>query len=158
MKRGFQEFAVTDSPFSLFKTVRVLSFSLIVLSLFILRASRIFLSYMYSEICTVFGCSQSNYPWHSFVCSVAQDDFHFPLMLSCWYSMHPVSTVSFDSPIYFPLHQQSSWYTPGWLLSSSFGLFFWQSICCRFFTDVKTIFFPIFLNSRYIFGVMFGNL
>ena len=37
-------------PLSLYKTVKVLSFSLIVLSLFISRASLTFLSYMYGEM------------------------------------------------------------------------------------------------------------
>ena len=128
MKRGFQEFVVTQSPFSLFKTVKVLSFSLIILSLFILSASHIFLLCMYGEMRTVFGCSQLNCPRHSFVCSVAPDVFHFPLMLSCWCSMHRVSSLFFNSPIYFPLQEQSNRYTPGWLFGSSFGLFFWQRI------------------------------
>ena len=105
---------------------------------------------------TVFGCSQSNWPWHSFVCSVAPDDSHFPLILSCWCSMHRVRTLFFDSPIYFPLHEQTNWYTPGWLFGSSLGLLFWQRICCRFFPDAKAISFPIFLNSCFIFGLMFG--
>ena len=39
MKRGFQEFVVTQSPLPLFKNVKFLSFSLIVLSLFISSAS-----------------------------------------------------------------------------------------------------------------------
>ena len=107
-------------------------------------------------MCTVFWCSQSNCPWHSFVCSVARNDSHFPLMLSCWCSMHCVRSVFFDSPIYFPLHEQSNWYTPVWLFGSGFGLFFWQRICWRFFPDVKAISFPIFLNSCFIFGLMFG--
>ena len=47
--------------------MKVLSFSLIVFNLFISSASRIFLSYMYGEMRTVFGCSQWNCPWHSFV-------------------------------------------------------------------------------------------
>ena len=80
--------ALSFKPLSLFKTVKVLSFSLIVFSLFISSPSRIFLSYMYWEMRTVSGCSQSNWPWHSFACSVAPDDSHFPLLLSCWCSVH----------------------------------------------------------------------
>ena len=34
-----------------------------------------------------------------------------------------VSILFFDSLIYLPLHEQSHWYTPGWLLGSSYGLF-----------------------------------
>ena len=132
---------------SLFKTVKVLFFSLIVFSLFISSASQIFLSYMYGEMRTVFVCTQLNCPWYSFVCSVALDDFHFPFMLSCWCSVHGVRTIFFE---------QSNWYTPGWLFGSSLGLYFWQRICCRFFPDLKAIYFPIFLNSRFIFGLMFG--
>ena len=71
------------------------TFSSIVLHLFISRALRIFLSYIYGEMRTVFVCSQSNCRWHSFVCSVAPDDSHFLLMLSCWCSMH---RSIFDSP------------------------------------------------------------
>ena len=55
--------------------------------------------------------------------------FPFPLILSCWCPMHRVRTLFFHSPIYFPLHKQSSWYAPGWLFGgSSLGLFFWQKI------------------------------
>ena len=61
----------------------------------------------------------------------------------------------FDSPIYFPLHEQSSWYTLDWLFGTSFSLFFWKRIYCRFFPDVKAISFPIFLNSRFSFRLMF---
>ena len=157
MKRGFQEFVVTESPLSLFKTVKVLSFSRIVFSLFISSALWIFLSCMYGEMHTVFRCSPSNWPWHSFVCSVAPDNSHFPLMLSCWCSMHRVRTLFFfDLLIYFPLLEQSNWYIPGWLFGSRLGLFLSQSICCGFFPDVKIISFPIFLNSRFIFELMFG--
>ena len=42
---------------------------------------RIFLSYMYGEMRTVFGCSLSNCPWHSFVSSVAQI---IPIYHSCY--------------------------------------------------------------------------
>ena len=93
MKRGFQEFVVTESPWSLFKTVKVLSFSRIAFSLFISSTLWFFLSCKYGEMHTVFRCSPSNWPWHSFVCSVAPDDSHFPLMLSCWCSMHRVRTL-----------------------------------------------------------------
>ena len=106
------------------KTVRVLSFSLIVLSLHVSRTSRIFLSYIYGEMCNVFGCSQSNCPWNSFVCSVPPDDSYFPFMLCCWCSMHRVSTVFIDLPIYFLFHEQSGWYTSGWLFGNSFGYSF----------------------------------
>ena len=136
--------------------MKVLSFSLIVFSFFISSASWIFLSYIYGEMRTVFGYSQSNCPWHSYVCSVAPDNSHFPLMLSYWCSMHRIRTLFFDSPKYFPLQEKSNWYTRGWLIGSSLGLFFWQRICCRFFPDVKAISSAIFLNSRFIFGLMFG--
>ena len=88
----------------------------IVSRLFISSASRIFLSEMHGDMRTVFGCSQSNWSWHSFVCSVAPDDSHFPFILSCWCSIHRVRTLFFDSPIYFPLYEQSNWCTPGWHL------------------------------------------
>ena len=156
LKRGFQKFFVTYSPLPLFKTVKVLSFSLIVLSLFISSALRIFLSYTYGEMHNVFGWRQSSCPWHSFICSVAPDDSHFPLILSCSYSLHRVSILFFDSPMYFPLHEQSNWYTPGWQFGGGLGLFFWQRICCIFFSEVKAISFPIFLNSSFTFGLMFG--
>ena len=128
---------------SLFKTVKLLSFSLIVFSLFIWSASWIFLSYLYGEMHTLFGCSQLNWPWHSFVCSVATNDSHFPHILSCWCSMHHVRTLFFDSLLYFPLHEQSNWYTPGWLFGSSLGLFFWQ----RIYGNI----FPYFLELTFYF-------
>ena len=83
-EKRFPKIGRDISPLSLFKTMKVLIFSLIVFRLFISSGffSRIFLSCMYSEMRTIFGCSQSNCPWHSFVCSIAPDDFHFPLMLS----------------------------------------------------------------------------
>ena len=115
-----------------------------------------FCPFRYGEMHTVFGCSQSNWPCHSFVYFVDPDDSHFRLILSCWCSMHHVRTPFFDSPIYFPLHEHSNWYTPGWLSGSSSGLLFWQRICCRSFPDVKAISSLIFLNSRFIFRLMFG--
>ena len=136
--------------------MKILSFSLIVLSFFILSTSRVFLSYIYGAVHNVFGWRQLDFTWHSFVCSVPPDDSHFPLMLFCWCSMHRVRTLFFESPIYFPLHEQSNWYAPGWLFGSRLGLFFWQRICCRFFPDVKAISFLIFFNSRFTFGLMFG--
>ena len=33
---------------------------------------------------TIFGCNQSKWPWHSFVCLVAPEDDQLPLMLSCF--------------------------------------------------------------------------
>ena len=128
-------------------------FLLIVLSLFISSASPIFLSYMHGEMRTVSGCSHSNCQWHSFVCSVASYESHFTHMLSCWCSMHRVSTLFLDSPIYFPLHEQSNWYTPGWLFGRSFGLFFWQRMCCSYITKYhvkveKMIVFSILLPRK----------
>ena len=111
----------SNHPLSQFKTVKVLFFSLIVFSLFISSASRIFLLCMYGEMRAVFGCTQSKCLWHSFVCSVAPDGSDFPLILPCWCSMYHARTLFFESPIYFLLHQQSNWYTPGWLFGSSFG-------------------------------------
>ena len=141
---------------SLFKTVKFLSFSLIAFSLFILSASGFFLLYMHGEMCTVFRCSQLNCPCHSFLCFVALDDSHFPLMLSCWCSMHHVRTLFFDLPIYLPLHKQSNWYTSVRLFGSSLVLFFWQRICCQLYPNVKAISLPIFLTSCFIFRLMFG--
>ena len=66
--------------------------------------------------------TQLNYPWLSFLCSVALDDSQLPFMLSCWCSMQPVNTFFFDWPIYLLLHEQLNWCTPGWLLGSSLGL------------------------------------
>ena len=91
------------------------SFSLIVFNLFISSASRIFLSYMYGEMRTVFGCSQSNWPWNYFVCSVAQADSHFPLILSCWCSilwktvmltLHQNTTQTFFKNVYYHFWRQ----------------------------------------------------
>ena len=68
-----------------------------------------------------------------FMCSVAQDDSPCPLTQSCWYSMHHLNTLHFDSRRYFPLNDESNRYNPGWLFGSSFDLFFLQRICCKFF-------------------------
>ena len=140
----------------LYSKLKVLSFSLIVLNLFISSAQWIFFTHMYGQMRTVFECSQSNCLWPYFVCSVAPGYFHFPFMLSCWYSMLYLSTFFFDLPIYFLKLKQSNRYTLGWLVGSSFGLFFWQRTCCHFSPYAMVISFPIFLNSRFIFRLMFG--
>ena len=57
----------------------------------------------------------------------------------------------FDTLIYLPLHEQSDWYTPGWLLGSRFGLF-WHRILCEFLPDVNVMSLFTFLNSFLIFG------
>ena len=92
--------------------------------------------------------------WHSLVCSVAPDDSQLPFMLSCWCWMQLVSTFFFDSPIYLPLHEQSNWYTPGWLLGNSFGLF-WHRMLCKFLPDVMSLY--TILNSFLIFDAILGT-
>ena len=126
-------------------------FSLIVFSLFILSVSWIFLSYMYGEMRAVFECSQSNCPSYSAVCSVAPDDFHFSLMLSCWCSIYCVRTLFFDSPIYFQLHEKSNWYTLGWLFGSSFGLSPLTENLLQIFWRRKGNIFPYFLELTVYF-------
>ena len=103
----------------------------------------------------VLGWIQLNCPWHSLVCSVAPDDSQLAFMLSCWYSTQRVNTFFFDSPIYLPLHEQSDWYTPGWLLGSSFDLFRYRMLC-EFLPDVKVMSLFTFLNSFQIFGPILG--
>ena len=156
--KSFSRICHDLSPFTLFQIVVVLSFSIIALSLFIWSTLRTFLSYMYGEMCTLFRCSHSNCPWYSFVCSVATYDFHFLFMLSCWWSLHRVSTFFFDSSIYFPLHKQSNWYTPGWLFGGSFGLFFLQRLYCKFFSQCEGNFFPNFLELTFFWTVFLDSL
>ena len=54
-------------------------------------------------------------------------------------------SILFDLPIYLPLHEQANWYTLGWLLSSSFGLF-WHWILCKFMSDMKVMSLYTFLK------------
>ena len=89
---------MTYSLLSQFKTVMVLSFSLFFLA-YLFRTLRefsfqIFFWYIYGKMRTLFEFSQTNCPWHSFVCSVAQEDSHFPLMLPCWCTTRCVNTLS----------------------------------------------------------------
>ena len=101
------------------------SLPLIIFSLFISYNLWIFLSYMYGEM-------------RSFRMQLVELSMAFIWVFcsSRWFSfrsMHHVSILFFNLPIYFPLHEQSKWYISGWLFGSSFGLFFWHRICCRFF-------------------------
>ena len=73
------------------------------------------------------------------------DDSQLPLMLSNWCSMQRVNTFFFDLPIYLPLHKQSNWYTLGWLVHNSFGLF-WYRMLCKFFSGLKVMSLFTFLN------------
>ena len=107
-------------------------------SLFISRASGTFLLNMFD---IVLGWIQLNWLLHSLVCSVAPDDSQLLFVLSCRCSMQLVNTFFFDLLIYLPLHEQSNWYTPGWLLSGSFGLF-WHRMLYKFFPNFWS-------NSRY---------
>ena len=76
-------------------------------------------------------------------------------LLSCWCSMQRANTFLFDWPIYLPLYDQSNWYTAGWLLGSSFSLF-WHRMLCKFLPDVKVMSLFTFLNSFLIFGPILG--
>ena len=120
-------------------------------SLFISRASRTFLLYMFDITAIALGWIQLNCPCRSLVYSVAAVDSQLPFMLPCWCWMQRVNTFFFDSPLYLPLHEQSNWDTPGWLLGSSFGLF-WHRMLCKFLPDVKVMSLFTFLNSFLIFG------
>ena len=94
-----------------------------VLNLFISRASHTVLLYMFDIMVIVLGWIQLNCRWHSFGCSVAPDDSQLPFMLSFWCSMQR----------YLPCMNNS---TSGWLLGSSFGLF-WHRILCKFLPTLK---------------------
>ena len=96
------------------------------------------LLYMFDIMAIVFMWIQLNWPWHSFVCSMAPDDSKLPFMLSCCCSIQRVNTFFFHSPIYLPLYEQSNWHTPGWLWGSSFGSF-WHRMLCKFLPDVKVM-------------------
>ena len=61
----------------------------------------------------VLGCNQSKCPWHSFVCSVAPEDDHLLLMLSCWCSVDLLIIFFFASPLYTDPHEYFNLYTPG---------------------------------------------
>ena len=71
-----------------------------IFSLFISRASRTFLLYIFGITAIILGWIKLNCPWHSLVCSVAPDNSQLPFMLSCWCSMQRVNTFFFESPIY----------------------------------------------------------
>ena len=73
IKISFQEFIMTQSTLSLVKHGKLLSFSLIITSSFILSDLRFFHLDMYGKMHTVFRCSQQSSLQHSFVCSAARD-------------------------------------------------------------------------------------
>ena len=72
--------------------------------------------------------------------------------------MQSVNIFFFDFPIYLLLYEQSNWYISGWLLGSSFGLF-WHTMLCKFLADVKVMSLSLFtfLNSFLIFDPMLGT-
>ena len=88
-------------------------------------------------------------PFFSIICSPRCS--HFLLMLSCWCTMHCVSTLLFDSPIYFSLHKQSNWYTPSWLFGGSFSLFFLSENLMYIFSRRDGNIFPYFFLSHVLF-------
>ena len=67
-------------------------------------------------------------------CSLRWFPFSTHIPLSCWCSMRRVSTLFFDPPIYFPLHEQSNWYTSGWLFA--------VVLVCSFDREFALAFFP----------------
>ena len=119
----------------LFSTLNFLSVLCNVFNLFISRTSGTFFIYMFDIPTIVLGWIQLNCSWHYLVCLVATDDSKLPFVLSCWYSMQRVNTFFFDWPIYQPLLEQSNWCTPGWLLGSSYGLF-WHRMFCKFLPEL----------------------
>ena len=59
------------------------------------------------------GYNQSKWPWHSFVCSVATENDHLSLMLSCWCSIDLLIIFFFVLPLYTDPHEHFNSCTPG---------------------------------------------
>ena len=111
---------------SLFITLNILSISFSVLVYLSQRKSNTFLLHVWRygdcfwmnpvELCmTLFGLF-SGARWLSVI--------FYAILLSnaaCQYFL--------DLPVCLPLLRQSNWYTPAWLLGSSFALFWWKMLC-----------------------------
>ena len=85
-------------------------------------------------------------------CVQWSNDSQLPFILSCWCLIQCVNSFFVDSSIYLRLHEQVNWY-PGWLLGSSFGLF-WQRMLCKFLSVVKVM----SLFTFFVFSLTFGPI
>ena len=95
-KSGTHIFFLARFPSSGFKTFHLL----FVVAFLISNGSPIFRLWFCYSFDKVLGFIQLNSPWHSWQLSVAADLSHFPLKLSCWYSMVLVMTFFLVLPIY----------------------------------------------------------
>ena len=138
-KSRIHVFALTKFSSSWLKTF-LLSF---VFAFLISNDCLIFRLWYCCSVDNVLGFIQSNCPWHSRQCSVVHELSHFPLKLSCWWSMVLVMTFFLVSPIYRTFQLQSNWSKTGKLLGSSFDLF----LKIKFFKlhpELKMVFMPNF--------------
>ena len=86
--------------------------------------SLIFLSRNLYLMERIWQCTQSKWPWHSFVCSVALEDDQLHLILSCWCSIDDLLMIFFFvSPLYTDPHEHFNTYTPGQLFGINLPLF-----------------------------------
>ena len=86
--------------------------------------SLIFLSRNLYLMERIWQCTQSKWPWHSFVCSVALEDDQLHLILSCWCSIDDLLMIFFFvSPLYTDPHEHFNTYTPGQLFGINLSLF-----------------------------------
>ena len=141
---------------SLFSTLNDLSVSFNVFSLFTSKASRTFF-YTCLTLWRLFS-SESSWIVHGTLWCVQWCRMTPSYLLCCLVDVQFNVSIPFffDSPIYLPLHEQSKWYTPRWLLCSSFGLFRHRMLC-KFLPDVKVLSLFTVLNSFLIFGPILGT-
>ena len=97
----------------------------------------------------VLGCNQSECAWHSFVCSVAPEDVHLPLILSCRCSIDLLMIFFFVSSLYTDPREHFNSYTPGYLFRINLTLFLH-----KIFVKLGSVWNATM--TFFIFGAVFG--
>ena len=120
LNRVFHAFVLTKFPLSLFNT---LSSQYLTTAISVSNNCLTFLSQYLFLMDRVLECNQSKQSWHPFACSVAPEDDHLPLMLSCWFSVDLLMISLFVSPLCTDEHEYFNSCTPRQLFGINVSLF-----------------------------------